>query len=127
MGQPVKLSDALVLDARFAGELTERSIAGQIEFWAALGRAVDSLLRGKDVLALRKHGNTKSLAECLADIETPAGRQRVQAVLDARPFPHFEDAPHQLGWLVRIEADGTRTVGRIVEDQFVVEDVVAEV
>jgi hypothetical protein len=31
MGQPVKLSDALVLDARLAGELTERSISGQID------------------------------------------------------------------------------------------------
>lgn len=126
MGQPVKLSDALVLDARFAGEITERSIAGQIEFWAALGRAMDSLLRGKDVLALRKHGTTKSLAECLADIETPAGQQRVQAVLDARPFPHFEDAPDRLDWLVRVEADGTRTVGRFVEDQFVEEVAVAK-
>lgn len=127
MGQPVKLSDALVLDARFAGDLTERSIAKQIEFWASLGRAVDSLLRGKDVLALRKRGATKSLAECLADIETPAGQRRVQNVLDARPFPHFEEVSGRAGWLVRIEADGTRTVGHIVEDQFVAEDVVAKV
>ena len=37
MGQPVKLSDALVLDARIAAEAQERSIAGQIEFWAKLG------------------------------------------------------------------------------------------
>ena len=46
MGQPVKLSDSLVLDARLTGEVAERSIAGQIEFWAGLGRALDSLLRG---------------------------------------------------------------------------------
>jgi hypothetical protein len=38
MSQPVKLSDALVLDARLAGEVQERSIAGQVEFWAKLGR-----------------------------------------------------------------------------------------
>jgi hypothetical protein len=36
MSQPVKLSDDLVLDARLVGELLERSIAGQIEFWAQL-------------------------------------------------------------------------------------------
>ena len=43
LSQPVKLSDALVLDARLAGEAVERSIAGQVEFWAAiraLGRAI---------------------------------------------------------------------------------------
>ena len=32
MSQPVKLSDSLVFDARMAGDLLERSIAGQIEF-----------------------------------------------------------------------------------------------
>ena len=46
MSQPVKISDALVLDARLTGEVTERSIAGQIEFWARLGRAIEPLLRG---------------------------------------------------------------------------------
>ncbi len=35
MSQPVKLSDALVLDARITGKLVERSIAGQVEFWGA--------------------------------------------------------------------------------------------
>ena len=39
MSQPVKVSDALVLDARLMGEVTQRSIAGQIEFWALVGRA----------------------------------------------------------------------------------------
>ncbi len=37
----MKLSDALVLDARIAGEVLERSIAGQVEYWAKLGRAVE--------------------------------------------------------------------------------------
>jgi len=37
MSQPVKLSDALVLETRLAGEIVERSIAGQVEFWARLG------------------------------------------------------------------------------------------
>ncbi len=36
MGQPVKLSDELVCDARITAELSERSIAGQIEFWRKL-------------------------------------------------------------------------------------------
>jgi ParD-like antitoxin of type II bacterial toxin-antitoxin system len=41
MSQPVKLSDALVLDARLAGEAMERSIARRVGFWARLGRAVE--------------------------------------------------------------------------------------
>lgn len=43
MSQAVKLSDALVLDARLAGNAVERSIAGQVEFWARLGRSIDDL------------------------------------------------------------------------------------
>src|SRR5512146_583512 len=52
MSQPVKVSDALVLDARLTGEATQRSIAGQIEFWARLGRSIETLLRGDQLLAL---------------------------------------------------------------------------
>ena len=56
MGQPVKLSEALVLDARLAGEITERSIASQIEFWARLGRAIEVVLRTDDILRLKQRG-----------------------------------------------------------------------
>ena len=65
MGQPVKLSESLVLDARVTGEVAERSIAGQIEFWAGLGRAVESVLRADKVLALKRRGETVPLSACL--------------------------------------------------------------
>ena len=38
------------------GEVVERSIAGQIELWAKLGRALEPLLRGDQVLALARAG-----------------------------------------------------------------------
>ena len=41
MSLRVKLSDALVLDARLASEVLERSIAGQVEFCARQGRAIE--------------------------------------------------------------------------------------
>lgn len=75
MSQPVKLSDELVLDARLAAESFERSIGGQIEFWAQLGRAVDTLL-------------------------------------------HYEPTSEVPGTLVRIDADGKRTIGRFVNRKF---------
>jgi hypothetical protein len=34
MSQPVKISDELIGDARRIAAIAERSIAGQIEFWA---------------------------------------------------------------------------------------------
>ena len=50
MSQPVKLSDNLVMDARLAGQIEERSIAGQVEFWARIGRSVELLLEGHQML-----------------------------------------------------------------------------
>jgi hypothetical protein len=118
MSQPVKVSDALLLDARIAGEVVERSIAGQIEFWAKIGRALEPLLRGDHVMALCRSGNVKPLSACLESADSPSGRQRVFEHLKTRPYPHYEAAAESPGLLVRTEADGKRTVGRFVNRQF---------
>ena len=118
MSQPVKVSDALLLDARIAGGAVERSIAGQIEFWAKIGRALEPLLRGDHVLALCRAGNVKPLSACLESVDSPAGRQRVVEHLKTRPYPHYEAAAGSPGLLVRTEADGKRTMGRFVNRQF---------
>ena len=93
MGQPVKLSDALVLDARIAAQAQDRSIAGQIEFWAKLGRSMELLLNGRQVQALFRKAETRPLAESLAAVDTPEGRERVKAYLGSGPHPHFEAHP----------------------------------
>jgi hypothetical protein len=116
MSQPVKVSDALLLDARLMGEATQRSIAGQIEFWARLGRAVESLLRGDQMLALCKAGKAKPLSACLQSVGSAEGRRRLTEHLMSLPYPHYEPAPG--GLLVRIEATGKRTMGRFVNRKF---------
>lgn len=118
MGQPVKLSDALVLDARLVGETSERSIAGQIEHWAKLGRAIEPVLRTEEVLRLKRRAEAAPLSACLADVDTATGRERVKAFLSSGPHPRFEPAPGRPGLLVMIEDDGTRTVGRFVNRKF---------
>ena len=118
MGQPVKLSNELILDARLAGDLSERSIAGQVEYWAKLGRAVEQLLHTPQVLALCASASARPLSECLAKADSAAGRQRVEAVLQQLPFPHFEAHPTRAGLLVRIDENGRRTTGRFVNREF---------
>ncbi len=117
MGQPVKVSDSLVLDARLMGEATQRSIAGQIEFWARLGRAVETLLRGDQVLALCKAGQAQPLSACLKSVNLPEGQKRLGAHLKSLPYPHYESAG-STGLLVRIEANGKRTIGRFINRKF---------
>jgi hypothetical protein len=119
MSQPVKLSDSLVLDARLTGEVAERSIAGQVEFWARLGRSVDQLLEGQQVMALCRNAKVRPLSELLATVDSPQGRKRVSAWLETLPFPHFRAHPDQPGLLEKIDEDGTRTVGRFVNREFV--------
>ena len=118
MSQPVKLSDSLVIDARLAGEAMQRSIAGQVEFWARLGRSVETLLEGRRVLDLCRRGAALPVSECLESVDTPAGRQRVAAFLKTQPFPHYEQHPDLPGLLVRIEENGNRTPGRFIQRQF---------
>jgi hypothetical protein len=118
MSQPVKLSDNLVLDARVAGEVTERSIAGQIEYWAKLGRAIEPLLRGEHALALCRAGAAKPLSECLEIVNTSEGRRRLSNYLKTVPYPHYAAVPDSPGLLLRTLANGEKTMGRFVNREF---------
>lgn len=113
----MKLSDRLVLDARVTGEIASRSIAGQIEFWASLGRSLEPVLRGEVALALKKSGEVRPLSECIESVNTASGRARLSVALAERPFPHFEAASKR-GLFVKIDENGKRTLGRFVEGEF---------
>ena len=113
------LSDSLVLDARMAGKAMERSIAGQIEFWARIGRAVDPLLNGNQAMALSQRGYARPLSELLREVEMPAGRRRLAKHLAESPFPHYQAHPTKAGLLIKTDEDGKSTVGRFVNRVFV--------
>ena len=117
MSQPVKLSDGLVLDARLIGRAAQRSIAGQIEFWARLGKAIEPLLQGKQSVALSTSG-AEPLSKALKSVNSKQGKAQLADYLKTVPFPHYEPAPHAPGFLVRTESNGTRTVGRFVNREF---------
>jgi hypothetical protein len=120
MSQPVKLSDALVLEARIVGKAEQRSIAGQVEFWALLGRSLDGLLHGSERRAFRENVAAKPLSQLIATVGMPEGKARLKAHLESLPFPHFEPHPTLKGYLVRIEENGSRSVGRFVNREFIV-------
>src|SRR6056297_498601 len=117
MGHRVKLSDTLVLDARLTAEAAERSIAGQIEVWAKLGRALEPLLQGVQAMALTRAGAARPISECLESTDSSEGRMRVAEHHETLPYPHYEpsDTP---GLLVRTTADGKRSTGRFVNRRF---------
>lgn len=119
---PVKLSDALVVDARTAGAVMARSISGQVEFWARLGRGLEPLLNGVQATSLAQRGLGRPLAELLASVDAPEGQTRLAAHLETLPFPHYAPHPERPGLLLRAQANGTTDVGRFVQRVFCVVD-----
>ncbi|MCM2374423.1 ParD-like family protein [Aporhodopirellula aestuarii] len=119
MGQPVKLSNELVDDARAVVPFTQRSIAEQIEFWAGLGKSIEPLLRGDRSMLLRRTGSERPLSRAIAEVDTAKGRRRVEAYLKKRPFPHYKPVLGNPELLRRIEADGSEVIGRFVGRDFV--------
>jgi hypothetical protein len=124
MGQPVKLSDALVDDARAVAPFSQRSIAGQIEFWAGLGKSIEPLLRGDLALSLQMAGKERPLSQLLSEVDSAKGRKRLEATLNKRPYPHYKPVPEHPDLVCRIEADGSETVGRFVGRDFKAVEVV---
>jgi ParD-like antitoxin of type II bacterial toxin-antitoxin system len=111
MGQPVKLSDEMILEARVAGAAMGRSIAGQVEFWAKVGRDLERVANRTQIERLHERA-TLPLSEIVATINEPAGRARLKAYLESRPFPRFSAHPEYARVFTREDADGTSIVGR---------------
>lgn len=60
---PVKLSGPLVREARRSAKLEHRSLTGQIEHWAALGKAIESHLTGETLAKLLAYGETMKIGQ----------------------------------------------------------------
>jgi hypothetical protein len=117
MSQPVKLSDELVMDARLAGAQMQRSIAGQVEFWARMGRALERVSTGRQMERLQQRA-TMPLSEIFRTVAEPEGRARLAAVLDSGPFPRFKAHPTLARAFIREEEDGTQSMGRFHHGKF---------
>jgi hypothetical protein len=68
-------------------------------------------------LVLQATGTAAPLSDCLASVDSVEGRRRVAEYLNSQPFPHYQSAGRD-GLLIRIEEDGSRTVGRFIDRQF---------
>lgn len=106
------------MDARKSAQITHRSISSQIGFWAALGRAIEPVVRGDRSFALIQSGKAVPLSESIARIDTPEGRKLVREYLDEQPYPHYVPVPQEPGLLYRIEEDGKKTKGRFINRRF---------
>jgi len=135
MPQPVKLSDSLIEAAREAAPAAHRSLAAQVEHWATLGRAIEgsltsdesAILKGNVVRepAVRPYLREAAadpahiLAAALERAVSPEFAAQVRASLGKLNGPKYGTHPDFPGYLVRHNADGTLTPGRMVKRKFV--------
>lgn len=102
--QPVKVSEALAQLAREEAEVSHRSMAAQIEHWAALGRAAEKLLDHEQVAALKRLGGG-----AVASTGATA-KERVE-----RALARVADTSEREALLARVRAG----LGRLVDRAFV--------
>jgi ParD-like antitoxin of type II bacterial toxin-antitoxin system len=125
MGMPVKLSDDLVEQAREEAKAADRSITSQIEHWARLGRSVESLLRHEEVVALKQTDRnaevplpaptSRAILAALRRVASERPSELADTLMQGRTV--YQDAG--AGRIERIERDGSRSIGRIVNRRFV--------
>lgn len=125
---PLRLDAELVRQAKATALIYKRTIPRQIEYWAEIGRAVESMLTQEQLLAVRE-----GLAKLVLDAKdsgpiSPEAvfdeleRQREDGTLAAsvtNATVRYQASEAHPGRLERIEADGNRTVGLFQDGRFV--------
>lgn len=114
MRHPVELSEELLAEARLMSNQSDRSLEEQVEFWADLGRIVDSMLQ-KDSNGA---SSGRTLSEAIRQASTEDGRERVRDYRNALPFPRFQPVAGSTELVLKVEEDGTETLGRFVDRVF---------
>ena len=126
----IKVSSSLATEARTAATDADRSLTGQIEHWARLGKAMEPLFTAPTIAALKKSGGDLSAIEdekertrVLEVMEefhrTP--REIVRRQLGLVDKPIIEPDPGKPDRFIRIHPDGSRERGVIQGRKFVAE------
>lgn len=126
MSTAIKVSDSLAEEARAAAQDADRSLTGQVEHWARLGKAVEPLLTTKTITALKKWPELspeeeeiekQRILEALEQFRnTPAAVLRERIGLDKMTI--YLPDPERPGGLIRVTPDGTRQRGHRVGSEF---------
>jgi hypothetical protein len=130
MPQPVKLSDALVKDARTAAQDADRSIAGQIEHWARVGRSVEAVLGARELTAIKRGAGRfegtmadtmqrEALLQAVRLALHAAGHARLGTTLKSAAKTIYGTDPAFPGCLIRLTPDGVLTPGHLVKRKFI--------
>jgi hypothetical protein len=129
MSTAIKVSETLAEEARAAAIDADRSLTGQLEHWARLGKAVEPLFNSAMVSVLKRCGGDLSkideeaekakVLEVFERFRSAPPYSRVSEFLATTDGPLYEVAPESPGEIVQVSADGSRIKGRLVDRVFV--------
>ena len=130
MPQSVKLSDDLIKFAKFDATGADRSVAGQIEHWAKLGRGIEPFLTGATVTPIKAGAAAGADAEpavkaavlaAVREFSESGNRSKIAAFLANQTYPQYESDPEDPARIVRVSANGDRQRGRLIKRKFIAE------
>ncbi len=129
MSTAIKVSESLAEEARTAALDADRSLTGQVEHWARLGKAIEPLLTTKTITALKKWSDLtpeeeaserQRLLEALEQFShTPAPVLRDRLGLTGQTL--YEVDPSDSERIIQVRPDGSRVRGQLVNRIFVEE------
>ena len=126
----VKLSDQVVIrNVRSEAQVSDRSMAGQVEHWVKIGQAVEAILGNAEVKVLKENiqfflkqvsaqSVESKIVSALTQIMLSPDREAVKAKILAPGVPVYESDPAHPGKVIRIMPDGTRASGRVKGEVF---------
>jgi hypothetical protein len=128
----IKLSDDLVKAAEAVANEQRRSLGKQIEYWAELGRRIESdpTIAASDVIAIQRAtpgSATKGIGperralvhRALLNVMTGKIQSQVIGSIAKQGIPSYGVDPTNPERLLRLEANGTRTSGQLINNLFV--------
>jgi ParD-like antitoxin of type II bacterial toxin-antitoxin system len=128
MPLPVKISDRLLARAKEEAKSAHRSVTAQIEHWATLGRAVELVNGHREILALKRVGETLTMPRYVSPqeihdvlmrlVEDP-DREAVKTAIRAGGGPIYSEDPDDPEGVIQITPDGRHTRGRFDGRTFV--------
>jgi hypothetical protein len=104
---PRRIDRHLLALAESSGALFHRSGTEQLEHWATLGAAVETVLGLPTVAKFKTLGRAPNIDALIAQAGTPAANRRLARFLEKQAFPQYGADPGNPGRMI-IYAKGSR-------------------
>ncbi len=125
---PMRLDRELVQAASAVAERQKRSVPRQIEYWAELGRSVESVLDPETLIAVQEGlarlvvemapSAPVSSADVFRDLDNSRARGTLSTRVSSAPV-RYQASTSAPGLLEQIHSDGAKILGRFSSGQFV--------